>query len=120
MHGGLIGVICDEVMGNLIVLTRHVPSFTVSQRTRFFTPLLIDRDYRCVATVSGGTGGDLIHAGAEILDDDGTVCASSSASYRPFALDDVRHHLRLGDDEVALLSNAITTANPLPHNGVHS
>ncbi|WP_067562462.1 PaaI family thioesterase [Nocardia acidivorans] len=118
VHGGLTGVVCDEVMGNLIVLARHVPAFTVSQRTRFLTPLLIDREYRCVATLTGDGGEDPIRAAADILDADGAVCASSSATYQPFTLADARHQLSLGDDEVALLSHALTTADALPPNGV--
>lgn len=123
VHGGLTGVICDEVMGNLIVLARHVPAFTVSQRTRFLAPLLIDREYRCVATLSAG-GGELIRATAEILDGDDAVRAASAATYRPFALADVRDQLALDDDEVALLSEALRTgpaptpANAVPPNGV--
>ncbi|MRH88329.1 PaaI family thioesterase [Nocardia sp. SYP-A9097] len=120
VHGGLIGVICDEVMGNLIVLARHVPAFTVSQRTRFLTPLLIDREYRCVATLSGDGTEQPIRASADILDADGAVCATSAATYQPFTLADARHHLSLGDDEVALLSHALTTADALPPNGVRS
>ncbi|MGQ4599398.1 hotdog domain-containing protein [Nocardia sp. R6R-6] len=119
VHGGLIGVICDEVMGNLIVLARHHPAFTVSQRTRFLTPLLVGRAYRCVATLSG-TGGSPIQAAAEIRDADDLVCASSTAAYQPFALDDVRDQLTLGDDEVAALSHALSTSTAGTPNGVPS
>ncbi|MVU80420.1 PaaI family thioesterase [Nocardia sp. ET3-3] len=120
VHGGLTGVICDEVMGNLIVLARHVPAFTVSQRTRFLTPLLIDREYRCVAQLSETGSGGLIQATAEIRDADDAVCAASAATYRPFALESVRHQLSLRDDEVALLAQALTTATALSPNGVPS
>ncbi|WP_245717270.1 PaaI family thioesterase [Nocardia jejuensis] len=117
VHGGLTGVICDEVMGNLIVLARRTPAFTVSQRTRFLTPLLVDAEYLCVASLShGGTG--LIQASADIFDGEGAVCVSSTATYQPFALADVRHQLSLDDDEVALLSDAITTASAPSSNGV--
>lgn len=108
VHGGLVGVVCDEVMGNLIVLVRHTPAFTVSLRTRYVTPLLVGRDYRCVATLTGEPHGELIHAGAEVLDDTGAVCATATATYRPFSLHDARHQLALGDDEVALLAHALT------------
>ncbi|WP_245746581.1 PaaI family thioesterase [Nocardia altamirensis] len=125
VHGGLIGVICDEVMGNLIVLARNHPAFTVSQRTRFITPLLVDHEYRCVATLSDHAPDRPIQAAAEIIDANGIVCATSTAAYQPFVLDDVRHQLTLGDDEVALLSTALTTSNalgdpPFSLNGVHS
>ncbi|WP_018685818.1 PaaI family thioesterase [Actinokineospora enzanensis] len=105
VHGGLVGVICDETIGNLIVLARRRPAFTVSMRTRFVTPLLVGREYRCVASLRDGD--ELFHGSADILDADGTVCATVTAVYQPFALDDVRHQLTLGDDEVALLDSAI-------------
>ncbi|PPK64915.1 hotdog fold domain-containing protein [Actinokineospora auranticolor] len=113
VHGGLVGVICDETIGNLIVLERHKPAFTVSMRTRFVTPLLVGREYRCVATLRAD-GEELFHGSAEVLDADGGVCATASAVYQPFALDQVRHQLTLDDAEVDLLSRAInpTAINP--------
>ncbi|MFE1592445.1 PaaI family thioesterase [Nocardia sp. NPDC058705] len=116
VHGGLIGVVCDEVMGNLIVLTRNVAAFTVTQRTRFLTPLLIDHEYRCVATLSPERGAGPMQAHAEILDADDAVCASSSATYQPFDLHAVRDHLTLDDNEVALLDHALSTANTFSPN----
>ncbi|SDD10714.1 PaaI family thioesterase [Actinokineospora iranica] len=107
VHGGLVGVICDETIGNLIVLERRRPAFTVSMRTRFVTPLLVDRPYRCVARLRADDG-DLFHGSADVLDADGVVCATATAVYQPFSLDQVRHQLTLGDDEVALLDQAIT------------
>lgn len=107
VHGGLIGVIADELMGNLIVLERQHPAFTVSQRTRFLTPLLIDRDYHCVASLAETPPDRPIQASAEVRDADGAVCATSTASYQPFELAAVRHQLTLGDDEVALLATAL-------------
>ncbi|APA99342.1 hypothetical protein NS506_05296 [Nocardia seriolae] len=131
MHGGLTGVVCDGVRRSGAAalveaaacqrrVHQFVPAFTVSQRTRFLTPLLIDREYRCVAELSeSGTGG-LIQASAEIRDAEDAVCAASAATYRPFALDAVRHQLSLRDDEVALLDQARTTATALSPNGVPS
>ncbi|MGV9676946.1 PaaI family thioesterase [Nocardia sp. NPDC003482] len=118
VHGGLIGVVCDEVMGNLIVLARGVPAFTVSMRTRYLTPLLVDGDYVCRATISEG-GDATIAAAAEIVDADGQLCATATATYRPFALGDVRHQLTLSDDDVARLSDALSRPNTLSPNGVH-
>ncbi|MGS2804938.1 PaaI family thioesterase [Nocardia sp. MW-W600-9] len=117
VHGGLIGVVCDEVMGNLIVLARHVPAFTVSQRTRFLTPLLIDREYRCVATLPPERADGPIPAHAEILDANDAVCATSTATYQPFDLHAVRDQLTLDDNEVALLDHALATSNTLSPNG---
>ncbi len=90
VHGGLVGVICDETMGNLIVLRRRQSALTVSMRQRFITPLTIGRPYVCVARLMGdgdadGGGQRLYRASAEVLDEDGTVCATATANYRPFA-----------------------------------
>ncbi|GAA5061558.1 PaaI family thioesterase [Nocardia callitridis] len=119
VHGGLIGVVCDEVMGNLIVLDRHFPAFTVTQRTRFIAPLRIDTEYRCVATLSDDPTRAAIQARAEILAADDTVCATSTAAYQRFALEDVRDRLTLDDDHIALLSHALATGADHTSNGVH-
>ncbi|GAA2402309.1 PaaI family thioesterase [Actinomadura vinacea] len=108
VHGGLVGVICDETMGNLIVLDRRRTAFTVSLRTRFVAPLLVDRDYVCVARLHDGPEAPLIHASAEVVDAEGDMCATATATYQPFTLQDVRDQLTLGDDEVALLTQALT------------
>jgi acyl-coenzyme A thioesterase PaaI-like protein len=87
VHGGIVGVICDETMANLIVLRRRQTAFTVSMRQRFITPLAIGRPYVCVARFAAAYArGRLHHAWAEVLDEDGVVCATATASYQPFTL----------------------------------
>ncbi|MFE5474280.1 PaaI family thioesterase [Nocardia sp. NPDC056541] len=113
LHGGLVGVICDEVMANVIMFERGMPAFTVSMRTRYLTPLRVDHDYHCTATISR-TDSAVITASAEIHDVDDELCASASATYRPFALGEVRHLLTLDDADVARLEHAMSTQN-----GVH-
>jgi acyl-coenzyme A thioesterase PaaI-like protein len=90
VHGGIVSAICDEVMGNLIVLRLGTPAFTVSARQRFITPLRVGDQYACVARF-GRPGDDqrLYHVMAEVLDAGGAVCATATASYRPFALADL-------------------------------
>ncbi len=114
VHGGLVGVICDETMGNLIVLRRRQSALTVSMRQRFITPLAIGRSYVCVARLRGDGDGDgdgdgqlLYRASAEVLDDDGAVCATATGSYRPFPLADVKARLMLSEAEIATLSSAL-------------
>jgi len=112
VHGGLVGVICDETMGNLIVLRRRQSALTVSMRQRFITPLAVGRSYVCVARLRGDGDGDedgqlLYRASAEVLDDDGAVCATATGSYRPFPLADVKARLMLSEAEIATLSSAL-------------
>jgi acyl-coenzyme A thioesterase PaaI-like protein len=113
VHGGLIGVICDEMMGNLIVLRHRTSAFTVSMRQRFISPLAVDRPYTCVARLDRDAHGHrLYHASADILDADGTVCAMATATYQPFALADVRGTLTVSEHEAAALSAALAVTAP--------
>ena len=108
VHGGLVGAICDETMGNLIVLRHRQSALTVSMRQRFITPLAIGRPYVCVARLDPDRDGQrLYRAAAEVLDENGTVCATATASYRPFELADVRSRLTLSEQEIATLSRAL-------------
>ncbi|GAA5069271.1 acyl-coenzyme A thioesterase PaaI-like protein [Thermocatellispora tengchongensis] len=107
VHGGLVGVICDETMGNLIVLARQVPAFTVSLRTRYVAPLLVGRPYRCLARLRDEEPGPLIHAYADVVDADGAVRATATATYQSFDLAE----LALPEDEIALLSTRLATPN---------
>lgn len=117
VHGGLVGVICDETMGNLIVLRHKRTAFTVSLRLRYIAPLLVDHAYTCVARSRADEHGDeLCHAGADVLDEHGAVCASATATYRPLALEDPRQRLALADHEIATLSKALAQTSP-PWNG---
>jgi acyl-coenzyme A thioesterase PaaI-like protein len=114
VHGGLIGVICDEIMGNLIVLRHGTSAFTVSMRQRFISPLAVGEPYVCVARVDRDTDGHrLYHASADILDGDGTVCAMATATYQPFALADQRGRVAVSEQEVAALSAALAGAATL-------
>jgi acyl-coenzyme A thioesterase PaaI-like protein len=108
IHGGLIGVICDETMGNLIVLRHGESAFTVSVRQRFISPLAVGRPYVCVARLDRDTDGSrLYRASADILDADGVVCAMATATYQPFGLADVRAKLTVSEEEAATLAAAL-------------
>jgi acyl-coenzyme A thioesterase PaaI-like protein len=97
VHGGLTGVICDETMGNLIVLRHRRPALTVSLRQRFVVPLLVDRPYTCVARLDREAEGErLYQASAEVLDADGEVCAMATATYQPVVLADTLRQLKPG------------------------
>lgn len=107
VHGGLVGVVCDETMGNLIVLDRGVSAFTTSMRTRYLQPLLVGRPYTCVAALRPEAAGDLIHATADIEDEAGVLVAGASAVYQPFAVEHVRDRLALSDDDASAVRGAL-------------
>ncbi len=110
VHGGLSGVVCDETMGNLLVLAHGRSGFTTSMRLRYIAPLLVGRPYTCVARLGGATGGGLFQATADIHDEAGAVMVSASAAYQPFTLDEARDRLILSDHDAALLTASLSTA----------
>lgn len=113
VHGGLTSAICDETMGNLIVLRHGRSAFTVSMRQRFVFPLVVGRSYTCVAQLDREAEGHrLYQASAEVLDADGAVCAMATATYQQFVLEEALGQLRLGAPEAAALSAAMSARVP--------
>lgn len=80
VHGGITAVVCDETMGNLIVLRCGVPALTTTLRNRYLGVVSVGRTYRCVARAT--FGGELVPAEAEILDARGQVVATATATYK--------------------------------------
>lgn len=81
-HGGILGLICDETIGNLIVIERETPAVTTSMRMRYVGVARIGSRYRCVARIGSTTNG-LISGSAEILDEAGALIATATATYQP-------------------------------------
>ncbi|EFL28105.1 putative thioesterase family protein [Streptomyces himastatinicus ATCC 53653] len=82
VHGGILGLICDETMGNLVVLRLGVPALTTSMRMRYLGVVSVGHRYRCTAEATEGAGG-LLTARAEVLDEHGTPVATATAHYQP-------------------------------------
>lgn len=80
VHGGILALICDETMGNLVVMRLGVPALTVSMRLRYVGVVEVGLRYRCVAHAI--TGEALVPATAEILDARGVVVATATATYK--------------------------------------
>jgi acyl-coenzyme A thioesterase PaaI-like protein len=80
VHGGILALICDETMGNLVVMRLGVPALTVSMRMRYVGVVEVGLRYRCVA--HAGTGTRLVSADAEILDAHGAVVGTATATYK--------------------------------------
>lgn len=115
VHGGMIGVICDETMGNLIVIEHRQSAFTVSLRLRYISPLLVDRPYQCVASLDEGAPEGRFRGTAEVVDENGEVMASATAIYQAFTLDQADHQLNLSVGDKALLAEAMS--RDIPRNG---
>jgi acyl-coenzyme A thioesterase PaaI-like protein len=108
VHGGVIGTICDEVMGNLIVLRDGRSAFTVGIRLRYLAPLAVDVEYRCVGRIR--PAGELFHGTAEVLDADGTLLVTASGTFQPVDMDRARRHMRLTDNESESLARSMAAA----------
>lgn len=84
LHGGIVALICDEVMGNLVVLRHGRPAVTTSMRMRYVGVIEIGGHYSCHATVDGSGP---VAGRAEIRGADGAVLATATASYLPVPAD---------------------------------
>ncbi|MDT3443236.1 MULTISPECIES: PaaI family thioesterase [unclassified Pseudofrankia] len=111
VHGGLLGVIADEIMGNLIVLRTGQIPFTTGMRMRYVLPVTVGGRYECVARVRDGDG-QLIHTEAEIREEDGPLVATATASYRTVSLDAARARISLDAPEIARLRQALSATGP--------
>jgi acyl-coenzyme A thioesterase PaaI-like protein len=116
VHGGISTAVCDETMGNLLVLRTGFPVFTSSLRTRYVSPLVVGARYRCVASTSVVAGDEGPYkAHAEIVDAGGGTLVFASGSYQPVTAEEARTRIELSNEEAALVESAlaeIRTANP--------
>ncbi|MGQ0842009.1 PaaI family thioesterase [Actinokineospora sp.] len=108
VHGGMSTTVCDEIMGNLLVLRTGFSVFTTSLRTRYVAPLAIGTAYRCVATteVSAGDTGPF-QAHAQILDADGQPIVFATGGYQPMTASQARSRMDLSDADAALIEQAL-------------
>ena len=82
VHGGIVALICDETMGNLIVLRDGSPAVTTSLRMRYVGAVHVGLPHRVTATFTGGTP-ELIKTSAEVTVARGDLVASATATYHP-------------------------------------
>jgi acyl-coenzyme A thioesterase PaaI-like protein len=112
VHGGLLGVICDEIMGNLIVLEHGRIAFTTGMRMRYVLPVGVGQPYECVARLRDS--GAVIHTDAEIRDAAGALVAMSSASYQTVPLEVAGQRLAISEPELGLLRDAFVATGLTP------
>jgi acyl-coenzyme A thioesterase PaaI-like protein len=108
VHGGILTTVCDEIMGNLLVLRVGRSLFTTTLRTRYLSPLAVGTPYRCVAT-TGATGEDapLYRAHAEIVDHDGRVLVTAAGTYHSISDEQSRARMALSDEDAELVERAL-------------
>jgi acyl-coenzyme A thioesterase PaaI-like protein len=107
VHGGLVGLICDETMGNLILLKTGLPAFTMSMRLRYISPLAVGVDYTCVATLRNGRDNDMDRAASDVLDTSGEAMATATATYRLVELDGAGDRVQMSAADAEALHRAM-------------
>ena len=112
VHGGIVTTVCDEIMGNLLVLRSGVTHFTVTLRIRFLSPLAVGADYRCVASLRPEGLSGQRSATADVLAAADRVVASATGTYQPASEDQARQHLALSEADRRLLDEALSTSDP--------
>jgi uncharacterized protein (TIGR00369 family) len=94
VHGGMVSVLVDELMGDLIALDRGLLAFSVTLRTKFLRPLRTGTSYRAVARVVR-EGAGVIHAEADVLSSDGEHHVMASSAYQPISSEQAAGHMGL-------------------------
>lgn len=94
VHGGLVGVALDELMGDLIAIDLGMLAFSVTLRMKFLRPLAIGAPYRAVARISR-RGDGVVGAESEIAAEDGEVAAMATGSYQPITSHQAQGHMGL-------------------------
>lgn len=113
VHGGMSSTVCDEVMGNLLVLLTGSSVFTTSLRMRFVSMLSVDVPYTCRATAAPGANtGRPITAHAEILDESGVALVYATGSYQIVSHDEARQRMMLSDSDADLVQKALAQLAP--------
>ena len=79
MHGGLITVLLDEIMGNYLFRKEGVPAYTARIDLRFRTPVRIGDTIRCEGHEVKRKGRLVIMEGV-ITNPDGTVAAEATST----------------------------------------
>lgn len=109
VHGGLLGLVCDETMGNLIVLRTGLVAFTVSMRVRYLAPVAVGQSYTCVARLgSGDDAGALVNTSADVVDPDGDLAVTATATYRKVPFATARSRIALSDPDGDRLDEAMS------------
>ncbi|MCI6221902.1 MAG: PaaI family thioesterase [Selenomonadales bacterium] len=76
MHGGLITVLLDEIMGNYLFMKEGTPAYTARIDLRFREPVRIGATIRCVGRETKRKGRLVVMEG-QIVTEDGTVAAEA-------------------------------------------
>jgi uncharacterized protein (TIGR00369 family) len=98
VHGGIVGVLVDEIMGGLLALDRGMLAFATTLRTRFLKPVRVGEPYVAEARVAK-EGAGVVMTEADVSAKDGEVHVMAAATYQPIRSDQARGFMGLDGDD---------------------
>ncbi|MBL1098499.1 PaaI family thioesterase [Streptomyces coffeae] len=96
VHGGIVNVLLDEVMGDTLALVHGMLAFTVTLRSKMLLPLVVGTPYLTSARISGRGNGVLLTE-AEITGPGGELHVMATGTYQPIRSEQARRLMKLDD-----------------------
>ncbi|WP_409180778.1 PaaI family thioesterase [Amycolatopsis sp. VS8301801F10] len=98
VHGGIVHVLLDEVMGDTLALVHGMLAFSVSLSSRMLLPLRVGVPYTTAARIAG-QGNGVLHTEAEITGPDGEAHVMARGTFQPIRSEQAKDLMDL--DEAA-------------------
>ncbi|WP_328647631.1 PaaI family thioesterase [Amycolatopsis sp. NBC_00348] len=98
VHGGIVQVLLDEVMGDTLALVHGMLAFSVTLRSRMLLPLRVGVPYTTTARITG-RGHGVLHTEAEITGPDAETHVMAGGTFQPIRSEQARTLMDL--DEAA-------------------
>lgn len=92
VHGGIVSVVLDEVMGKLLALKRGMLAFSVTLRTRFLRPLLVGHRYTAEARIARD-GDGVVLTEATMSSAAGELHVMATGTYQPIRSEQARRYM---------------------------
>jgi uncharacterized protein (TIGR00369 family) len=96
VHGGIVSVVLDEVMGDLLALERGMLAFSITLRTKFLRPLLVGHRYTAEARITRD-GDGVVLTEADISSAIGELHVMATGTYQPIRSEQARKYMGLDD-----------------------
>ncbi len=96
VHGGIVHVLLDEVMGDALALEHGMLAFSVTLRSKMLMPLRVGLPYVTTARITG-RGNGVLHTEAEITGPDGEIHVMASGTFQPIRSEQARGLMELDE-----------------------
>lgn len=104
VHGGIVNVLVDEVMGDMIAVEREMLAFSITLRTKMLLPLRVGVRYSTIARITGD-GNGVLHTEADVVSDGGEPHVMATATFQPIRSDQATALMALDGPEYARLQH---------------